>query len=66
MKRRQIERHLNTTDVATILGVVEKTVIRYCEAGKFPNAYRVKPDAKTSPWLIPSDDVRFFQSQLNK
>ena len=57
------ERPLTTADVAAELGVTERTITRWCEAGRFPHAYRLNPEAEKSPWLIPPSDVETVRQE---
>jgi len=57
------ERPLTTADVAAELGVTERTITRWCEAGRFPHACRLNPKAEESPWLIPPADVETIRQE---
>ena len=46
--------HLSVTELATLLGVTQKTAYDYLQAGGIP-AYRV-----CKKWLILRDDIRDF------
>ncbi len=54
---------LSTGQVAERLGVDPRTVQRWVAAGRFPGAYRLDPDAKQSPYVIPSSDVTAFEAR---
>ena len=47
---------LTSKQVATLLGVHARTVLRLIKSGKFPNA-RKAVDYHTAPYLIPGSDV---------
>lgn len=53
---------LTVKDLMERYNVVRKTVIRWIEAGEFPNAYRVSP-LPGSPYRIPDEDVKAFESR---
>jgi hypothetical protein len=47
---------LSVSQVAEVLRLHPRTVLRYRAAGAFPHAKRYGPD-KTGPWRIPTRDV---------
>ena len=52
---------LTTKQVAQRLGVSKRTVINLLERGRFPSAYKVDPESKNSPWIIPTKEVDAFE-----
>lgn len=41
-----------------------RTIQRWCEAGRFPNARRINPAASRSPFLIPYQDIQTLKREL--
>jgi excisionase family DNA binding protein len=60
------DKMLSTSQVAERLGVNARTVQRWAAAGRFPGAYRLDPDAKKSPYLIPEGDVEAFEERRKR
>lgn len=58
-----MERPLTAAEAANELGRDPRTVQRWCNAGVFPNAYRINPEARRSPWMIPPEDVEALKQQ---
>jgi predicted DNA-binding transcriptional regulator AlpA len=53
-------------EVASILGVSVRTVLVWINQGYFPNAYKLNPSKKNSPYYIPRAEVQAFQSRQQK
>lgn len=47
----------NVRKAARMLNVHPRTITRWCEAGRFPGAFKVDPDLDNSAWLIPLADI---------
>ncbi len=54
---------ISAVDAAKRLGVSAMTIRRMIRAGEFPNAYKSRPLAKTSPYIIPLSDIEAFEQQ---
>jgi len=54
---------LTTKEVADRLGVTPRTVQVWIRQGRFPNAYKLNPDGRTSPYRIPEGDVASFEER---
>jgi len=52
-----------TREVAERLGATPQAVQAWIRQGKFPNAYKLQPDGKTSPYRIPEGDVTAFEEK---
>ncbi len=50
-------------EAAKRLGVAATTLSRWVKIGRFPNAYKLDPNAKNSPYRIPEEDVEAFEEQ---
>jgi len=48
----------NATQAAEHFGVTKRTIQRWCDEGRFPNAAKVDPSYTKSPWVIPVEDVQ--------
>jgi excisionase family DNA binding protein len=55
--------NLSVLQVSERLGVDRETVRAWIHAGEFPNAYKTRPSAKTSPFVIPEADVIAFEER---
>lgn len=58
----QVE-HLSTFEAAEELGVSYRTLQLWVKQGKFPNAYKLDPDALNSPYRIPRSDIEAIQKK---
>lgn len=47
----------STSEVAEMLGVSPRTVLRWAEAGRFPHAVRGSIAGRDA-WVIPAEDVK--------
>lgn len=56
---------LKVPDVAARLNVSRKTIVNYCEAKIFPNAFKLG-ESRTSPWRIPQSDVDAYLRQQKR
>lgn len=57
---------MSTKAVAKRLGVSDRTIARWLNAGYFPNAYKLNPETYKSAYIIPEVDViAFEQKRLN-
>ncbi len=45
----------STKQAADVFGVEDRTIRRWINEGRFPNAF--KTGEGTAPWLIPAEDV---------
>ena len=54
------EEYYTINEVAEILEINPRTVSLYIQRGHFPNAYRLDPTRKKSPYRIPKQDVKNF------
>ena len=45
------------------LGVAATTVSRWVKIGRFPNAYKLDPNANNSPYRIPEEDLVAFEEK---
>jgi len=52
------EPFVNIQDVATLLDVSTRTVLRLIAAGKFPGAFKVSD--QNSPWRIPATEIETY------
>ena len=52
---------LTVTDAAERLGVSTRTIQAWIQEGQFPNAYKLNPSGKNSPYRIPCADIANFQ-----
>lgn len=52
--------------IAQELHLALRTIQKWREAGRFPNARQVNPEAKTSAWLVPASDLDALKEQLAK
>jgi len=50
-------------EAAERLGVGTTTVNRWVKLGEFPNAYKLNPRAKNSPFRIPEEDIVAFEEE---
>jgi len=55
-----------TRQVADRLGATPQTVAAWVRQGKFPNAYRLAPNGRTSPYRIPEEDVTAFEEKRHQ
>jgi predicted site-specific integrase-resolvase len=53
---------VSVTEVAERLSVTTRTVTRWITQGCFPNAYKKNPYLKSSPYVIPLEDVESFEA----
>lgn len=59
-----VEKLLSVSEVAERLGVTPRTVVRWIrDKVAFPNAYQKNPRLKTSPFVIPLEDVEELEDQ---
>jgi excisionase family DNA binding protein len=56
------EKLLTAREVADRMGVTVQTVSNLCQAGVFPNAFKVGT-GRTSPWRIPAKDFGDYLKQ---
>ena len=54
---------LTLKETAERLGIRPRTMYKWLGKGLFPNAYKVNPTAKNSPFRIPVEDVEAFEAQ---
>jgi excisionase family DNA binding protein len=54
------EQIMTVTEAGQLLGVTAATIGQWCKAGYFPNAYRINPRMRRSPWRIPKRDIEAF------
>lgn len=57
---------LNSAQVADMLGVDPTTISGWCGLGYFPDAYRINPRKRKSPWRIPKRNVLAFVDERRK
>ena len=58
--------HLSTQEAAEILNVKLRTMQLWLEQGEngpFPNAYKLNPDKRNSPYRIPRTDIEVIQEK---
>jgi hypothetical protein len=48
---------------AEMLGQSNRAVLYAIDRGEFPNARKVDANNQTSPWLIPTADLKAYQKQ---
>ena len=53
----------STKEVANRLGVTSRAIQDWIQQNKFPNAYKLNPDGRTSPYRIPEKDVVAFEEK---
>jgi predicted site-specific integrase-resolvase len=58
------QRPLNTADAAERLKVTTRTIQRWCDAGKFPGAFRV--GGQGSAWLIPVNAIVVIEDERSQ
>jgi excisionase family DNA binding protein len=56
-------KNYSVKEVAERFGASKLTVYRWLQAGHFPNAYKLTPGGKTSPYRIPEGDVLAFEEK---
>ncbi len=57
------QEELTITEAGVRLGVSARTVRRWCEAGSFPNCYKLNPTNPRSRYRIPLSDIEAFEKQ---
>ena len=62
----EIEEFYTVSEVADILKVSWKTIVRMIHNGHFPGAYRIDPLKPRSPYRIPKSDVSDFIEKYRK
>lgn len=50
-------------EAAERLGVAATTLSRWVKIGRFPNAYKLDPKGKNSPYRIPEGDIEAFEEE---
>ncbi len=50
-------------EAADRLGAKPRAVIAWVQRGQFPNAYKLNPYGRTSPFRIPEQDIVAFEEQ---
>lgn len=55
--------HLTTIETASRLGVTPQAITKWIRTGKFPNAQKINPAIKKSPYIIPVSDIEEFEKQ---
>ena len=66
IRKNDEEEFLTTPKVAKLLGVSAAAVNLWLKDGDFPNAVRINPGRKHSPWRIPRSDVDQFIAKRRK
>jgi transposase len=56
-----MQQTISTKEAAAILQCSTKTIINLIDRGHFPNATKLDPTAKNSPYKIPLDDIEKFR-----
>lgn len=59
------EQMLSVAQVADILQMSGETIRRMIDDGDFPNARKLRPNLKTSPFRIPRSDVTAYQQRAD-
>jgi excisionase family DNA binding protein len=52
-----------TREAAERLGVTSRTIQNWITQGLFPNAFKLNPRGKTSPYCIPEEDIEAFEEE---
>ncbi len=64
------EKKYTTAEVATILGLTGRQVLRMCKQGRIKGAYQGDPTNNRSPWIIPQSALDSFlrlrEAQANR
>ena len=61
-----VSKLLTAAQVAPRFKVTAKTITRWIDEGKFPNAFKLNPDVSNSPYIIPENDVEDLERELAK
>lgn len=56
----QCDAQYSVQEAADLLGASTRSVHNWREAGDFPNASKLNPNRRTSPWRIPGSDLLAF------
>lgn len=54
---------LTVRQAAKELGASHRQVQRWIAKGHFPNAFKLDPTARNSPFRIPADDIAAFKAR---
>lgn len=60
------EKIMTAAEAGHLLGVTVTTIGQWCKAGYFPNAYRINPRMRKSPWRIPKSDLLAFVDERRR
>ena len=52
----------NTNDAARACGVAPKTIAHWCEAGRFPQAFKTS-EGRGGQWVIPAGDIDEYHAR---
>jgi transcriptional regulator with XRE-family HTH domain len=58
--------NMTVKQAADRLGVSTRAITKWLQAGAFPNAFKLNPVAKNSPFRIPDTDVEAFEATRHK
>ncbi len=62
-ERDMLSGYVRTTEAAERLGGSPRTITRWVKSGRFPNAFKVYPDADNSPYMIPVSDIEAIEGK---
>jgi excisionase family DNA binding protein len=58
-----VSQELSTAQAAERLGVTQQAIAKWIRQGLFPNAYKINPYGRTSPYRIPERDIEAFEEK---
>ena len=58
-----MNRKYTAREAAERLGVTSRTIQNWIAQGLFPNAYKLNPRGKTSPYCIPEEDIEALEEE---
>lgn len=61
-----MEAYYSLAEVAARFKVSKMTVYRWIWSGCFPNAIKLKPEGRTSPYRIPAADITAFEDKRRR
>lgn len=58
--------NLTVRQAATRLGCSTRAINKWLADGRFPNAWKLNPAARNSPYRIPESDIQAFEATRQK